>query len=329
MDKVKRYTKDTKIGEGTYAVIYMGKEYLVNPADASSDIITETPPYNALPGRQIAIKRVKKDAARLDIDMSTLREIKYLNYLKSDYIINLYDTIIQDKRIHLILPYMDSNLEVIIRSKKLIFMPQDVKSWMLMICKGLHECHSRFIVHRDIKPNNILVNRNGELKLADFGLSVDLGLPVRMLTPHVVTRWYKAPEILLGCTNYTFAIDIWALGCLFAELLQRSPYLPGRSDLHQLELIYSTVGTPTIEEWESIGHNKDGLKMPSHVPRCNFASCFGAAGPDAIDLLNKMLVYDPTKRITILEILNHPYFTNSPAPTPPHLLPFDSLTPAE
>ncbi|KAI5167704.1 cyclin-dependent kinase 7 [Nematocida sp. ERTm5] len=329
MDKVKRYTKDVKIGEGTYAVIYMGKEYLVNPADASSEIITETPPHNALPGRQVAIKRIKKDATQLDIEMATLREIKYLNYLKSEYVIELYDTIVQDRHIHLILPYMDSNLEVIIRSKKLIFMPQDVKAWMLMICKGLEECHSRFIIHRDIKPNNILVNKNGELKLADFGISIDIGFPLRMMTPNVVTRWYKAPEILLGCNNYTFAVDIWALGCLFAELLQRSPYLPGKSDAHQLELMYTSIGTPTAEEWEEIGHKKEGLELPAHIPRCNFSLCFGAAGADAIDLLNRMLVYVPSKRITISEILNHPYFTNSPAPTLPHQLPFDSISPGE
>lgn len=325
MDKVKRYTKEAKIGEGTYAVIYVGKEYLVNGADASPEVITDSPPANALLGRQVAIKRIKKDSAQLDIEMATLREIKHLKCLKSEYIIELYDIIVQNRHIHLILPYMESNLEVIIRSKKLVFMPQDVKAWMLMICKGIHECHSRFIIHRDIKPNNILVGKDGSLKLADFGISVDIGFPLRMLTPNVVTRWYKAPEILLGSTNYTFAIDIWALGCLFAELLQRNPYLPGKSDAHQLELMYSAIGTPTPEEWLEIGEKTQGIAMPAHVPRCNFAVCFRAAGPDAIDLLNKMLVYAPGKRISIESILNHPYFTNSPPPRPAHQLPFDSI----
>ncbi|KAI5191694.1 cyclin-dependent kinase 7 [Nematocida minor] len=323
MDRVKRYTKEAKIGEGTYAIIYFGKEYLVSPSDASDEIITESPPSNALPGRTVAIKRIKKNPSQLDIEIAALREIKHLKYLKSEHIIDLFDIIVQDRHIHIILPYMESNLEVIIRSKKLIFMPQDVKAWMLMICKGLHECHSHFVIHRDIKPNNILVGKDGSLKLADFGISVDIGFPLRALTPNVVTRWYKAPEILLGCTNYTFAIDIWALGCLFAELLQRIPYLPGRSDTHQLELIYSVIGTPTEEEWKEIGHKTEGLAIPSHIPRSNFAVSFGAAGNDAIDLLNKMFVYVPSKRITIDEILSHPYFTNTPAPTPAENLPFD------
>ncbi|KAH9386801.1 cyclin-dependent kinase 7 [Nematocida major] len=325
MDKVRRYTKEAKVGEGTYAVIYSGKEYLVSPTDASSDVITETPPANALPGRQVAIKRIKKDPNQLDIDMATLREIKLLKYLKSEYIIDLYDIVVQDKHIHIVLPYMESNLEVIIRSKNIILMPQDVKSWMLMICKGVHECHSRFVIHRDIKPNNILVGKDGSLKIADFGISVDIGFPLRALTPNVVTRWYKAPEILLGCSNYTFAIDIWALGCMFAEMLQRTPYLPGKSDAHQLELIYQAVGTPSEEEWAEIGHKTEGISPPQHIPRSNFDAAFRAAGTDAIDLLNRMLVYVPHKRITIEEILAHPYFTNSPPPTAPSQLPFDAL----
>lgn len=324
MDKVKRYTKEAKIGEGTYAVIYYGKEYLVSPADATDEIITEIPPSNALSGRPVAIKRIKKDPSQLDIETSAIREIKHLKYLSSEYVIELYDVFVQDRHIHIILPYIESNLEIIIRSKKLIFMPFDIKAWMIMICKGINECHSNFIIHRDIKPNNILIGKDGSLKLADFGISVDIGFPLRALTPNVVTRWYKAPEILLNCRNYTFAIDIWALGCVFAELLLRVPYLPGKSDAHQLELIFSTLGTPSEEEWKAINHPTEGIAMPSYIPRTNFSSSFAAAGGDAIDLLSKMLVYNPNERIQISEVLEHRYFTNKPMPTPAENLPFDS-----
>lgn len=322
MDKVKRYTKEGKIGEGTYAMIYFGKEYLVSPADASDDLITETPPANALPGRSVAIKRIKKDSSQIDIEIAALREIKHLKYLNSEYIIDLLDIIVQDRHIHIILPYMESNLEVIIRCKDLILMPLDVKAWMLMISKAVHECHSHFIIHRDIKPNNILIGKDGSLKLADFGLSVDIGFPLRALTPNVVTRWYKAPEILLGCTNYTFAIDIWALGCVFAELLKRSPFLPGKTDSHQLELIFSLLGNPTEEDFKAIGCDKEPLTIPMDTVKPDISQSFTAAGDDAVDLLQKMFVYRPDQRITITEVLNHPYFTNTPPPTAAEKLPF-------
>lgn len=325
MDKVKRYTKEFKIGEGAYAVIYYGKEYLVSPADATDELIVETPPPNAIPGRPIAIKRIKIHNEKKDIEISAIREIKHLKCLKSEYIIELYDIIIQNKQIHMILPYMESNMEIIIRSKKLIFMPLDVKAWMLMICKGIQKCHFNFVIHRDIKPNNILIGKDGSLKLADFGISVDIGFPLRALTPDVMTRWYKAPELLLGSTNYTFAIDIWAVGCVFAELLQRVPYLPGKSDAHQLEMIYSEIGTPTEEEWKHISHSAEGIDMPAYIPRKNFSASFSAAGADAIDLLSRMLVYTPSQRMTISEILSHGYFTNNPPPTPLDQLPFDAL----
>ncbi|KAI5186245.1 cyclin-dependent kinase 7 [Nematocida homosporus] len=323
MERVKRYTKEEKIGEGTYAVIYGGKEYSVSLANAKDPIVTDMPPLNAVQERKIAIKRIKIVKDRSGIEMSALREIKHLKSLVSDYIIEILDVFEQDKHIHIVLPYMESNLEVIVRSKKLVFMPQDVKAWMLMICRGLYECHSRYILHRDIKPNNVLISRTGQVKLADFGLATEFGFPVRCMTNQVITRWYKAPELLLGSTNYSFGIDIWALGCLFAELLLRTPYLPGDDDVHQLDLTFRALGTPSEETWPEI---KDlagyRLNFPKYPPN-NLSELFGAAGPDAVDLLTKMLVYNPAKRISIEDILAHNYFKNAPTPTKPGQLPFD------
>jgi len=326
MEKVKRYTKEEKVGEGAYAVIYSGRECLVSLPDVQEEIVTETLPMNAIQGRRVAIKRMKKIKDRSGIEISALREIKNLKRISSENVIEILDVFEQEKFIHIVLPFMESNLEVIIKSKKLVFMPQDVKSWMLMISRGLYECHSRFILHRDIKPNNVLISKRGEVKLADFGLSADFGFPVRQMTNQVITRWYKAPELLLGSTNYTFSIDIWALGCLFAELLLRTPYLPGSDDVHQLELTFTALGTPTEEDWPEI-RNLPGYRLDFQKhPKNDFSSLFSAAGPDAIDLIEKMLTYNPSKRIDIEKILEHRYFKNSPLPTKPHLLPFDEIS---
>lgn len=326
MERVKRYTKEEKIGEGTYAVIYSGKEYSVDIANAKEQICTELPPLNAVQERKVAIKRIKRVENRSGIEISALREIKALKRLSSQHIIEILDVFEQDRHIHIVLPYIDTNLEVIIKSKKLVFMPQDIKSWMLMICNGLYECHSKFILHRDIKPNNILVTHGGQVKIADFGLASEFGFPVRAMTNQVITRWYKAPELLLGSKNYSFGVDIWALGCLFAELLLRTPYLPGTDDVHQLDLIFSALGTPSEEEWPEI-KELPGYKLDFPVrPKHSLSILFGAAGPDAVNLLEKMLTYNPRERPTIKEVLEHEYFKNLPPPTRPDLLPFDTVS---
>lgn len=324
MQKQKRYVKENKIGEGTYAVIFCGWECLVDAASMDSEIISETLPTGAMQTRRVAIKRFKRTTTKTGIDISTLREIKHLKRITSENVIEVVDVVEQKKQIHLILPYMESNLEVLIKSKNLIFMPEDVKSWMLMICKGLHECHSRFLLHRDVKPNNILVGRDGVLKLADFGLAADLGFPIREMTNQVMTRWYKSPEILMGSTHYSFGIDVWALGCVFAELLLRTPYLPGADDIEQLDVIFQALGTPDIDSWPEMAE-LPGYKLdfPSR-PKPDAGSLFGAAGADAMDLLGRMFVYNPDKRISVEEALEHPYFSNTPLPTKPENLPFDT-----
>ncbi|KAI5191337.1 cyclin-dependent kinase 7 [Nematocida sp. AWRm77] len=325
MEKLRRYTKEDKIGEGTYAVIYSGKEYFVDGSDAKEEIITNTPPLNAIPGRKIAVKKIKRAKGVSGVDLSAVREIKHLKRISAEHVIEILDVFVQDNAIHIVLPYMESNLEVIIRSKNLVFMPQDVKSWMLMVCQGLRECHARFILHRDIKPNNILIGKDGQAKLADFGISTDFGFPVRQMTNPVVTRWYKAPELLLGGTNYSFGVDIWALGCLFAELFLRTPYLPGTDDIHQLELIYKALGTPSTEDWPELMHLPWYKEPAAAIPPPDFSSLFSAVGEDGLDLLKQMLVYNPAKRISIEGILSHRYFQTSPRPTRPDLLPFDTL----
>ncbi|CAH8318752.1 unnamed protein product [Eruca vesicaria subsp. sativa] len=176
-----------------------------------------------------------------------------------------------------------------------------------MILKGLEYCHNKCFLHRDMKPNNLLIGPNGKLKLADFGLARIFGSPGRKFTHQVFTRWYRAPELLFGAKHYGSAVDVWAAGCIFAELLLRKPFLQGNSDIDQLSKIFATFGTPKEDQWP------DMLSLPDYVEYQLLS--------DALDLLSKMFTYDPKSRISIHQALNHRYFTSKPSPTDPLKLP--------
>lgn len=147
---------------------------------------------------------------------------------------------------------MDTDLEVIIKDTSIILTTSNIKAYMLMTLQGLEYLHTNWILHRDLKPNNLLVNNHGVLKVGDFGLAKWYGSPTRINTHQVVTRWYRSPELLYGARQYGTCIDMWAVGCILAELLLRVPFLPGESDLEQLTKIFQVLGTPTEETWPVI-----------------------------------------------------------------------------
>lgn len=173
---------------------------------------------------------------------------------------------------------------------------------------------------QDLKPNNLLIAPNGELKIADFGLARECGDPGARMTSQVVTRWYRAPELLLGTRAYSTGVDMWAVGCIFAELMLRTPYLPGESDAAQLTTIFRALGTPTQAEWPHWQSLPDYRPMETY-PKQNLALLFTAASPDALDFLSQCLRYDPLARVRSTEALSHAYFTAGPLPTPPAQLP--------
>jgi cyclin-dependent kinase 7 len=175
-----------------------------------------------------------------------------------------------------------------------------------------------------MKPNNLLMTSSGVLKIADFGLARDWGDPSRQMTSQVVTRWYRSPELLFGAKEYSYAIDIWAVGCIFAELMLRTPYLAGESDMDQLTKIFHALGTPTDSDWPGMS------SLPAYIqfkqfPKVPLGNYFTAAGVDALSLLEQMLVFDPNRRWTAEECLGHSYFRNMPVPTSPDKLPLKSL----
>lgn len=299
-----RYTKEKKVGEGTYAVVYLGKQI-------SS-------------GKDVAIKEIKTGGFKDGLDMSAIREVKYLQEMSHPNVIELIDVFSDKERnLNLVLEFLPADLEQIINDKSIMISPADIKSWMLMTLRGVFHCHRNGIMHRDLKPNNLLISPTGELKLADFGLARAFGGPKEVFTSNVVTRWYRAPELLFGAHHYSPEIDIWAAGVIFAELMLRTPYLPGKDDTNQIVVTFQALGTPTEAIWPGVSHlpNYNNLVMYPPPSRQELRNRFPAATEDALDLLCAMLKLDPNQRWNATQCLTSKYFTEFPRPTEPSKLP--------
>ncbi|KAG7193150.1 TFIIH complex serine/threonine-protein kinase subunit kin28 [Scheffersomyces spartinae] len=298
-----KYTKDKKVGEGTYAVVYLGVQKHTK--------------------RKIAIKEIKTGLFKDGLDMSALREVKYLQELRHPNVIELVDVFGTSNNLNLVLEFLPCDLEVLIKSKDIMFLAADIKSWLLMTFRGLHHCHRMSILHRDLKPNNLLLAPDGQLKIADFGLARGLGNLNEDLSSNVVTRWYRAPELLFGAKHYTAAIDIWSVGIIFAELMLRIPYLPGKDDVDQLDVTFKALGTPTEQIWPNVSNLPlyNSLRVYPPPSRQELRNRFIAATDKALDLMISMTQLDPSRRCNTSQALLHEYFTELPSPTDPKNLP--------
>lgn len=197
--------------------------------------------------------------------------------------------------------------------------------FVLQLLRGLKYLHSANILHRDLKPGNLLVNANCDLKICDFGLARTSEGNGQFMTEYVVTRWYRAPELLLCCDNYGTSIDVWSVGCIFAEILGRKPIFPGTECLNQLKLIINVLGSQNEADIEFIDNPKARkyIKSLPYSRGMHFSRLYPHADPLAIDLLQRMLVFDPTKRISVTEALQHPYMAGlyDPRRNPPAQVP--------
>lgn len=306
-----KYVKDKKLGEGTYAIVYLGH-------------------LKADPSSLLAIKKIKVNTEYRDgLSMDAIREVKYLQELSHPNIIALHAVFSsKNQNLNLVLEYLPlGDLEMLIKdSEGIRYGTAEVKAWMGMLGRAVWFCHENFVLHRDIKPNNLLIAADGEVKLADFGLARSFSDPYRPMTSQVITRWYRPPELLFGARFYSGAVDVWSMGTVFAELILRAPFVAGNTDVHQLELICSTIGTPTEENWPGVSKLEGFLKYDKvgTVPvrgKDFYLSRFGTVGPVGVDLLMSMLALDPRKRCTARQVLEHKWWSSDPRPTAKEDLP--------
>jgi serine/threonine protein kinase len=269
-------------------------------------------------GEKVAIKKISKAFDDLVDAKRILREIKLLQHFDHENIITLVDllpppittSLDQFEDVYIISDLMETDLHRIIYSRQPLT-DDHIQYFLYQILRALKYIHSANVLHRDLKPSNLLLNSNCDLKICDFGLArgIEPEEENLELTEYVVTRWYRAPEIMLSTKEYTKAIDIWSTGCIFAELLGRKPFFPGDDYIHQLRIICEKIGTPEEKDLHFVTSEKAKRFMQNQPIRCgiSFSKIFPQAKPFAIDLLEKMLVFDPTKRISVEEALAHPY----------------------
>jgi len=205
LDNNDKYTKLEKLGEGTYGVVYKCKYR------DTQDLV--------------ALKKIRLENEDEGIPSTAIREISILKQLRHPNIVSLIDLEHGDKKLHLIFEYLDFDLKKYLDQLNGPVNPQLVKSYLYQMLDGIAYCHSKRILHRDLKPQNLLIDKFGKIKLADFGLARAFGIPIKTLTHEILTLWYRAPEILLGQKEYSTPVDIWSVGCIFYEMAHKSKYI--------------------------------------------------------------------------------------------------------
>lgn len=211
-------------------------------------------------------------------------------------------------RLYLVFEWMDKDLKKYTDTVSGPMPTKLVKSYLYQLLRGMDYCHRRGIMHRDLKPQNLLVDRYGSLKIADFGLARAFMVPIRQYTHEVVTLWYRAPEILLGQKAYAPGVDMWSVGTIFAEMVTKRPLWPGDSEIDELYQIFRTLGTPTEKTWPGVTSLRDYSEGFPKWPAKSLEKAVPGLCKQGYDLLGKMLAYDPAKRISCKDAMAHPYF---------------------
>ncbi|NXT58826.1 CDK10 kinase, partial [Pluvianellus socialis] len=325
---VKEFEKLNRIGEGTYGIVYRARDTLTD----------ET----------VALKKVRMDNEKDGMPISSLREITLLLQLQHPNIVELKDVVVGNhlESIFLVMGYCEQDLASLLENMQTPFSEAQVKCIILQVLKGLQYLHENYIIHRDLKVSNLLMTDKGCVKIADFGLARSYGMPAKPMTPKVVTLWYRAPELLLGMTTQTTGIDMWAMGCILAELLAHKPLLPGTSEIHQIDLIVQLLGTPNENIWPvravpfsacsacspclclTLCPLQGFSKLPlvsqytlRKQPYNNLKHKFPWLSEAGLRLLNFLFMYDPKKRATAKDCLESSYFKEKPLPCEPELMP--------
>ncbi|XP_032828300.2 cyclin-dependent kinase 17-like isoform X2 [Petromyzon marinus] len=286
--KLETYTKLDKLGEGTYATVYKGRSKLTD--------------------NLVALKEIRLEHEE-GAPCTAIREVSLLKDLKHANIVTLHDIIHTDKSLTLVFEYLEKDLKQYMDDCGNIMHMHNVKLFLYQLLRGLAYCHKRRVLHRDLKPQNLLINDKGELKLADFGLARAKSVPTKTYSNEVVTLWYRPPDVLLGSTEYSTPIDMWGVGCIFFEMAAGRPLFPGSTVEDELLLIFRMLGTPSEDTWPAILAHEEykAYKFPKYKaePLINHAPRLDA---DGLDLLSKLLQYEARRRVSAEEGMRHPYF---------------------
>ncbi|GAB2297566.1 hypothetical protein Dimus_031661 [Dionaea muscipula] len=282
---VDEFERLNRIDEGTYGVVYRAKDKRT--------------------GEIVALKKVKMEKEREGFPLTSLREINILLSFHHPSIVDVKEVVVGSNldSIFMVMEYMEHDLKGLMETMKQPFSQSEVKCLMLQLLEGVKYLHDNWVLHRDLKTSNLLLNNRGELKICDFGLARQYGSPLKPYTHLVVTLWYRAPELLLGAKQYSTAIDMWSLGCIMAELLSKEPLFNGKTEFDQLDKIFRILGTPNETIWPGFsklpGVKINFVKHQYNQLRKKFPATSFTGSPvlsDAgFDLLNRLLTYDPDK----------------------------------
>lgn len=313
MRDVDAYEKKFQVGEGTYGSVFVASDR------ASNEIV--------------ALKRINTEQEENGFPITALREVKLLKGLKHPNMVLLKEIVCSKeqgsngalpKNVFMVFEYLEYDLTGVLETPEIRLTQDHVKSWSQQLLSGVHYMHKNKVIHRDLKASNLLINRKGELKIADWGLARSWNSQMKRLTNKVITLWYRPPELLLGMIDYTTKIDMWSVGCIVAEMFRRSGFLKGRNEAHQLELIYKVCGTPNTQDWPSLEQRCRLWKKFAPGPNDKIypnrlTQCLRENLPhpkwmtdEAVKLIGKLMEKNPDKRWSAEQALDADYFFETP-----------------
>ncbi|KAI5852441.1 kinase-like domain-containing protein, partial [Morchella snyderi] len=300
---VDKYEALNRIEEGSYGVVTRARDRAT--------------------GEVVALKRLKLERETDGFPITSLREITTLLASRHPNVVNIREVVMGDtlKEVFIVMDFIEHDLKILSEDMQEPFLQSEVKTLLHQLVSATAHMHAQWIVHRDLKTSNLLMNNRGQLKIADFGLARHLGEP---LTQLVVTLWYRAPELLLGATTYGPEVDMWSIGCIFGELLLKEPLLQGKNEVDQLAKIFDLCGIPTDETWPAFRKlpNARALNLPKRAGGgSRLRTRFPLLTAAGVDLLSRLLALDPAQRIGAEDVLRHPYFREDPKPKSAEMFP--------
>mmetsp|Transcript_25524 Transcript_25524/g.43054 ORF Transcript_25524/g.43054 Transcript_25524/m.43054 type:complete len:300 (-) Transcript_25524:245-1144(-) len=289
MNRYKKIEKNgsENLGVGSYGEVYKARD-------------TKT-------GDIVALKKIKLKVSEEGIPKTSVREIATLKHLQHPCVVKLLDHDCSDGRLYLVFEFIDCDLKKYMNSVTGLLKPAVIQSYASQLIQGIEYCHLNGVLHRDLKPQNLLVSKNGRLKLADFGLARSFVPPMRPFTHEVVTLWYRPPEILLGSKTYALPMDMWAVGVIIAEMVSKRPLFPGDSEVDELFKIFRMLGTPTEKTWPGVTSLHDWNEAFPLWPQLKIKNFLPQFCDEGIDLIERLLILDPRHRLSAREALSHPY----------------------